>query len=357
MALDGSLLGLCRRRAVWQAVTVTGAAVFGFFLVRLVVYLLVRKDHGFGPGELPGLFATWAASAGLAVLAASELRFLARRLRTAAMEQDFGSWLPQADAADRDRRIDFAAETAGLRRLARRASVLVLAWVALAAAGITGQVVLDEAAADLLATGTRFEGVVLSVHDRVRSTSWIEVGFGARTVRIVRNSEHRYHVGEGVTVVVDPADPERVRTTEELNDDQVLFGVVVVLLVAGFGGAPIAVTASVGWRRRARAVAATGWRVATVDVVPDRTRGRNRHLPDVHVRYRDGTRIVLRAARSLHCARPMAVYTDRLAWIGGWGPDMVVLFPNGPHRPGPYVIPASARSACRERAQAISPEM
>jgi hypothetical protein len=334
---------------------VTGAAVFGFFLVYLVAYLLVRKDPVFGSGELPALFTTMAASAGLAVLGVFELSFLARRFRTAAMEQDFGSWLPPADAADRDRRIDFAAETAGLRRLARRASALVLVWVALAVAGITGQVLLDEAAADLLATGARFEGVVLSVHDRSRGTYWIEVGFGARTVRIVRTSEHRYHVGEEVTVVVDRAGPERVRTTEEPNDDQVLLNLAVILLVAGFGGAPFAVAAAVGWRRRARAVAATGWRVATVDVVPDRTGGRNRHLPDVHVRYRDGTVIVLRAARSLHRAKPMAVYTDRLAWIGGWGPDMVVLFPNGSHRPGPYAIPASARRACRERAQPISP--
>lgn len=347
MARGGSLLGLFRRRAVWLAGTATGATVSGFFLVYLAGYLLVRTDPGFGPGELPGLFATLAASSGLAALGTFELRSLARRIRTAATEQDFGSWLPPAGTADRDRRIDFAAETAGLRRLARRASALVLVWVALAAAGITGQVLLDEAAADLLATGTRFEGVVLAVHDRARSTSWIEVGFGARTVRIVRSSEHRYHVGEAVTVVVDPADPQRVRTTGEPNDDQVGFGVVVVLLVAGFGGTPFAVAAAVGWRRRARAVAATGWRVATVDVVPDRTPGRNRHLPDVHVRYRDGTGIVLRAARSLHRAKPMAVYTDRLAWLGGWGRDMVVLFPNGPHRPGPYAIPASARKACR----------
>ncbi|MEU5266252.1 DUF3592 domain-containing protein [Amycolatopsis sp. NPDC021455] len=356
MARDGSLPVLLRRRAAWQTVTAAAAIVCGFFSVSVPVYLYAH-DPLSGDGVLSGLFAIWAVSAGLAVFGACELGFLARRIRTVVTEQDFAAWLPPADAADRDRRIDFAAETAGLRRLARRASALVLIWVALAGAGITGQVGLERAAADLLATGDRFDGVVLSVHERSRGTSRLEVGFGARTVWIVRTSPRRYATGDAVTVVVDPADPERVRTTLEPNDDQFLFNTTVVLLVAGFGGAPFAVVAALGWWRRARAVAATGWRVATVDVVPDRTRGRNRHLPDIHVRYRDGTGIVLRAARSLHRAKPMAIHTDRPAWIGGWGSGMVVLFPNGPHRPGPYAIPATARRARRERSQPISPLM
>ncbi|MEV7094676.1 hypothetical protein AB0M80_17755 [Amycolatopsis sp. NPDC051045] len=89
--------------------------------------------------------------------------------------------------------------------------------------------------------------------------------------------------------------------------------------------------------------------------------------PEIHVRYREGTGIVLRAVSSTHGANALADFTDRLAWVGGWGRDVVVLFPNGPRRPGPYAVPATAmmlrteggaagdrggrdRVACRRRA-------
>jgi hypothetical protein len=355
MVLGDPFRGLFRWRAVWLAVTAAGVAVFGFFGVAAAIYPFLAEDPVFGPGELPALFATLAGSLGLAVLGACCLRVLARRLRTAAGEDGFGAWLPRVDAADRDRRIDFGAETVRLRRFARRAAALVLVWAALAGSGVTGLILLDKAADRLLATGARVYGVVVSVRTYTRGGLTMQVRYGSRTAKVVRDSDHRdraYHVGEVVTVIFDRADPERVRTTEEANENQFAFNAGVVLLVAGFGGAPFAVVAAVGWRRRARAVAGTGWRVATVDVVPDRSGGRNRRLPEIRVRYRDGTAIVLRAARSTHRAKPMADYTDRLAWIGGRGPDMVVLFPNGPSRPGPYAVPASAIGT---RDQLISP--
>ncbi|SEC22530.1 hypothetical protein SAMN04489727_3013 [Amycolatopsis tolypomycina] len=100
-----------------------------------------------------------------------------------------------------------------------------------------------------------------------------------------------------------------------------------------------------GWWGRARAVAATGWRNATVDIVRvfvPRHRSLRRPPPDIHVRYREGTGIRLRAMSSTHGANALADFTDRLAWAGGWARHMVVLFPNGPRRPGPYAVPAYA---------------
>jgi hypothetical protein len=187
--------------------------------------------------------------------------------------------------------------------------------------------------------------VVLSVYDPGKGTPSMQVRYGTRTAKIVRDSGHHYHVGEAVTVVVDPADPEHVRTTEEENENQFVFGLCIAALLLGLAGAPAAAGAALGWRRRAWAVGVTGWRVATVDVVPDRSiGGRKRPPPTIHVRYRDGTGIVLRAVPSTHGAKALADFTDRLAWVGGWGREMAVLFPQGPRRPGPYAVPAAAKT-------------
>ncbi|MET8848789.1 DUF3592 domain-containing protein [Amycolatopsis sp. NPDC004625] len=257
----------------------------------------------------------------------------------------FESWLPPPTRHDHDRRIDFPAETRRLRRVARRAAALVLVWVALAGAGAADLVLLDRAADDLLATGTRTTGEVVSVQPANRGRLTFEVRYGSRTAEIVRDPKDSYLVGEHVTVVFDPADPDRVRTTEEANEDEFFVNLGYVLAVAGAFGTAVAAVAALGWRGRARAVAATGWRNATVDIVPVFTTtrgGLRRPQPEIHVRYREGTGIRLRAVPSTHGAKALAIFTDRLAWVGGWGRHMVVLFPNGPSRPGPYVVPAVA---------------
>jgi hypothetical protein len=172
-----------------------------------------------------------------------------------------------------------------------------------------------------------------------------EVRFESRTAKIVRDSKNSYTVGGRVTVVYDRADPDRVRTLVEENKSQFLVNLGYVLLVAGSLGTLFAAVAAVGWWGRARAVAATGWRNATVDIVRVFARnGRSlrRPPPEIHVRYREGTGIVLKAMSSTHGATALADFTDRLAWVGGWGRHMVVLFPNGPRRPGPYAVPAFA---------------
>ncbi|MGW3995999.1 hypothetical protein ACWEF6_21115 [Amycolatopsis sp. NPDC004772] len=62
--------------------------------------------------------------------------------------------------------------------------------------------------------------------------------------------------------------------------------------------------AAVHWRRL-RAVLATGWRIASVTVVPNYPVRQNRHMPDIEVTYRDGSRITLRAATSSHGSVPL----------------------------------------------------
>ncbi|UOZ03511.1 hypothetical protein [Amycolatopsis sp. WQ 127309] len=57
-------------------------------------------------------------------------------------------------------------------------------------------------------------------------------------------------------------------------------------------------------------------------------RSLRRPPPEIHVRYREGTGIVLKAVSSTHGANAPADFTDRLAWVGGWGRHRVVLFPH-----------------------------
>ncbi len=322
--------GFVKRQWVWFALPVAVVTVFAF-----------SPDVVAAFGLVPAVAVLLAVGTGGAVW---RLRVSARN-RAAARENGFGGWLPPPTGHDHDRRIDFAAETGRLRRVALRAAAFVLVWMALAGSGAADLVLLDKAADDLLATGARTTGVVVSVRAYTRGGLTFEVRYGSRTAEIVRDSKNSYIAGERVTVVFDPADPDRVRTTKEENKSRFLVNLGYVLLVAGSLGTLFAVWAAVGWWGRARAVAATGWRNATVDIVRVFARnGRSlkRPPPEIHVRYREGTGIVLKAMSSTHGANALAVFTDRLAWVGGWGRHMVVLFPNGPSRPGPYAVPAFA---------------
>ncbi|MFI5592391.1 DUF3592 domain-containing protein [Amycolatopsis sp. NPDC051758] len=322
--------GFVKRHWLWFALPAAVVAVFAF-----------SPDVVAAFGLVPAVAVLVAVGAGGAVW---RLR-VSIRSRAAASENGFGGWLPLPTDHDHDRRIDFVVETGRLRRVARRATAFVLVWMALAGAGAADLVLLDKAADELLATGARTTGEVVSVRPYTRGGMTLEVRFESRTAKIVRDSKHSYVVGERVTVIYDRADPDRVRTLVEENKSQFLVNLGYVLLMAGSLGTLFAVWAAVGWWGRARAVAATGWRNATVDIVRVSTRnGRSlrRPPPEIDVRYREGTGIVLKAMSSTHGANALADFTDRLAWVGGWGRHMVVLFPNGPRRPGPYAVPAFA---------------
>lgn len=325
------------RRTGWSAVTVAAVLVFLFFGAG-TTYSLLAPDYVFADGELPGEAAVLAGSLALAAFGAHRLQAPDRRLRDGV--PGFGAWLPAPDAAE----IDPDTPTARLRRTARRAAAIAVAWAVLFAGGLAGVIAADRAAADLLATGVRVDGSVIAVHDRFRGPSWIRVRYDApgasRVAEIDHGSGHVYHVGEPVTVVYDPADPAHVRTTAEANENGVLVGFGVAFLVAGFAGLPFAAKAAAGWRRRVRAVAATGWRSATVTVGPRVPRRQK-----AEARYRDGSGVVLRCALSVH---GFGAPARRPAWIGGWGRQMVVSFADD----GPHHVPVSATGP---RVQPISP--
>lgn len=329
-----------------RLVLIVAAMLTFLFFGAGTTYSLLTPGYGFADGELLGEAVILTGSLALAAFGAHRLHAPDRR--RLAEVPDFGAWLPTREGSHGEGRVDLAAQTARLRRTALRAAGIAAAWAVVFAAGLAAVMAAERAAANLLVTGARTGGSVVAVHDPARGTPTIEVRYeapgGSRVAEIALDSGREYHEGDPVTVVYDPAGPARVRTTEEANDDGVLVGFGVVLLVTGFIVLPLAASVALGWWRRARAVAATGWRIATVTAVPQ-----VRRAVEIEARYRDGSGIDLRCAPSLH--RPDAVVRRR-AWIGGWGRQMVVLFPPAPGRAGPHCVPVYAAGP---RAQPMSP--
>ncbi|WIX89009.1 DUF3592 domain-containing protein [Amycolatopsis sp. DG1A-15b] len=343
---------LSRRRTAWALTTGLCAAVFVLFVIGTAVSL-ADPAYVFADGELAADFGTLAGSAALGALAVSRNRAADRRAESVLAQLCLESWLPPPEPLDGGVRVDFDVETARLRTLGRRALALALLWFGVLAGGIAGLEAIENAAEQLLATGARTGGEVVEVVNprsgRGAPSMWVRYSAGGTvfTEEIVRESSRAYTPGDSVTVVYDRADPEHARTVEEPNDDQYLVGFCVVPMLIALVAVPFSVVGASRWRQRHRAVRHTGWRLAAVTVVPDYPVRKGRHSPDIHVRYRDDSVIALRAAASTHGATVLKDRPDRQAWVGGWGRDMVVLFPYAPLRKRPYAVPAYARSLRR----------
>jgi hypothetical protein len=332
----------------WQNTFLAGALVFGLAAAGDAAgtgYALIAPGYVFEDGEFPVELTVF----GLAVAAMLACVALGRRhdRRRAALVAAPRHWLPVPDGRDGQGEVDLDVETARLRSLVRRSVGLILVWTAVLAGVVVGFAAMSAASERLLETGTRVSGEVVDVHKGSRGGDTIRVAYpvdgeGYRSADIVWDSGRQYTTGQPITVFYDPADPDRVRTPDETNDDQAWVWVLVIGTVAALSGIAYSVVAAVNWRRRYRAVRATGWRIASVTVVPDYPVRRGRSMPDIHVAYRDGTRIRLRAAVSSHGSVPLKHEPDRRAWIGGTDRDMVVLFPHGRWRTPPYAVPAYA---------------
>ncbi|MEA5364731.1 DUF3592 domain-containing protein [Amycolatopsis sp., V23-08] len=336
-------LGLSRGRVAWLLTGALGALAFVVFVVGTSVSL-AEPGYRFDDGELAADFGVLAGSAALVALAALRIRVGDRRAVTVLARQDFRPWLPPRDDHDGE---DLQEETRRLRSLGRRAFVIALFWAGVLAGCAVGLELVGYSADALLATGARTGGEVQRVVDPRSGdgapSMWVRyvAGDTALTEEIVRDTDRRYRPGEKVTVVYDRDDPARVRTVEERNENQDGVGFLVVPLLLAFVGLPWSLVAAGGWARRYRAVRATGWRAASVTVVPDYPVRRGRHAPDIHVRYPGGTGLTLRAASSTHGATSLKDRPERRAWVGGWGSAMVVLVPRGPRR---YAVPAFAKT-------------
>ncbi|UOZ11235.1 hypothetical protein [Amycolatopsis sp. WQ 127309] len=106
--------------------------------------------------------------------------------------------------------------------------------------------------------------------------------------------------------------------------------VIIVFALMGFG---FSVAAAVSWRRRHRAVTASGWRPATATV----THGSGPCT--VILTLDDDTRIRTQSLSSTHGAANMTDFPGTPVRFGGADRSMVVLFPRGLFRNGPYAVP------------------
>ena len=341
----------------WQNTFMAGAIVFGLAALGDAAgtgYALTAPGYVFEDGELASEIMAFVLAVAL-MAGCAGLRWWHDR-RRAALVAEPGNWLPALTGNNGQEQVDLDAETARLRTLALRSAGLVLVWLAVLAGVVAGFAAPSASADHLLKTGVRVTGQVLDVYRHSRSPDTIRVAYpvgydGCRYADIVRDSGRQYTPGQQITVIYDRADPDRVRTPDETNSDRSWTGVLVIGTIAGMSGPVCSVVAAVNWRRRYRAVRATGWRLASVTVKPDYL-VRGRHLPDIDVQYRDGSRIMLRAATSSHGSVPPADRPNQRAWAGGTGRDMVVLFPHGRWRKAPYAVPAYAltmRSGARRR--------
>ena len=330
-------------RVLWLTATIVGGLVFLLFATG-TTYALLAPDYVFEDGELLAEVIILACSLALAAFGGHRLRRLGRRQVPA----EFGAWLPPAEPAGGDLP-ELTELTARLRRTARRAAALTLVWVAVLAGGLTSLVLTASAAEDLLVTGARVPGVVVAAVRPVKGAPWIVVRYGTRTAEIVWHSDRGYHVGDEVTVVYDPADPDRVRTPTRRTKTGSGPGSATPRCWSRSAGCrsrpewPSAgVAGSARWRR-------TGWRSAELAVVPESRHGaglaKRQFL--LHAGYRDGTGIALRRSASTHGVAAMSGREDRQAWIGGWGRAMVVVFPHGRRGPGPYAVPVYATATRR----------
>ncbi|MFG1647240.1 DUF3592 domain-containing protein [Amycolatopsis sp. NPDC049252] len=334
-----------RARRAWLAVEALCALVFVVFVIGTAVSL-AEPGYPFEDGELAADVGALAGSAALTALAAHRIRAGDRRAATVRARLDFEPWLPPREGRDGE---DLDEEIRRLPTLARRALVIALLWAGVLAGCIVGLDLVEYSADALLTTGARTGGVVVRVVDPHSGdgapSMWVRyhVGDTALTEEIVRDTDRRYRPGDEVTAVYDRDDPVHVRTVEERNENQYSVGFLVVPLLLALAGLPWSLVAAGGWSRRYRAVRATGWRVASVTVVVDHLARGGRQMPEIHVRYGDGSRMTLRAAFSTHGATSLRKRPERRAWIGGWGRAMVVLFPPRPGHERPYAVPAFAK--------------
>ncbi|SDY59475.1 hypothetical protein SAMN05421504_10665 [Amycolatopsis xylanica] len=237
-------------------------------------------------------------------------------------------------------------QTRRLRTISRRAYGLAVVCAGMVIGGCIGLVAMNSAAETLLANGTRVPGMVVTTHNPVRGTPSMVVEYitGGRRHRaeIQRDSGRDYVPFEQVTVVYDPAESGRVRTLDEANDtgSRVVLGM--ALLVA-LVCVPFYLAGGAAWRRRHRAVLETGWREASVTVVPDYPVRRNRNSPDLYVSYEDGSTARLRGVPSLRGATRMRHEPGTPAWVGGTGENMVVVFERGRWLRAPYIVPVRVR--------------
>lgn len=330
---------LWRKRTAW--LVASGFFTFVFLLfVGGTTYALTASGYVWEEGELPIEIGVIAVSVALALFAG--LRSQRLGTQAAELEDELCPhetlWLPSEPEPVAD---DVAAMTPRLRVYSHRAALLGGAWLVALALGVSGFFLMDSVGQRLLDEGARTVGTVVSVHDARRGTSTITVEYSergeVRLAEINRDSDLDYTSGQLVTVVFDPADPERVRTLDERNDNGFLSIGSLLLTIIACIGLPASVIAARNWRRRHDAVLDSGWYKGRAHVSHYL-----KQVPKIAVTYRDGSEIALKGSTSTHAPGAFGEFYDMPVWVGGAGRDMVVLLPRGRTHDGLHAVPVHA---------------
>ncbi|MTD58901.1 DUF3592 domain-containing protein [Amycolatopsis pithecellobii] len=246
------------------------------------------------------------------------------------------TWVPAGPGETVDGDVDLPAQVSRLGMLALRSTGVMVVFAGLLVGGIMAGIQSSHEGEELLQTGARVTGTVVSVAEPAKSSWTITVDYpvGAtwRKADIRLETKREFVPGQEVLVIYDREDPGRVRTPLDDNTGDVQLSLFVEPMLAGLAGIPFGAMAMVRWARRYRAVRQSGWHAASVLVAPG---GR------ISARYVRGGELQLDGVLSTHRAARFATGEPRKAWIGGEASTMVVLFSreNGKK---PYAVPVRA---------------
>ena len=125
------------------------------------------------------------------------------------------------------------AAAARLVKTTRISVLMIMIGVACLIGSFAAIAVLTGSSAALLAHGTRVPGTVADLGNAHMDVRFVRNGKPTMARINLTDSSPNYRTGEHVTVVYDPARPDRVRTTQEENEGTGSTLGTVVLLVAG----------------------------------------------------------------------------------------------------------------------------
>ncbi|UOX85062.1 hypothetical protein MUY14_25010 [Amycolatopsis sp. FBCC-B4732] len=319
-----------RRKDLRDLLAAQAVAVFLLFV--LVTSISLAPGPVLFPGELPAEVAALVGAATLAALVGTRILADDRRDDAELARLGLGNWLPEGDRAE------FEGDIAGLRAQIRRSVFTAAVWC-WALAGCAALYGANSGGAEA-ETGTEALATVVAVAD-ARVEVEYRVGGASRTAKLTPEPGDAYAVGQVVSVVYEPARPQDVRFAAERAEGVPVVAVLSLLVAVGYVVLRTTVVRALHCRRLDRAVRRTGWCRASVTVVPG-SGARRRNMPDCEVRYRDGSVLTLNGTQKSRHTGVLAERPGRLAWIGGWGCDVVVLFPAGAAGERPYAIPAYA---------------
>lgn len=156
--------------------------------------------------------------------------------------------LPQGPAPQQPA-LEDAATAAALARYRRRAWAMLLTGLALLVGFLVAVNIVETRADDLLLGGATAPGVVRSVQGGRMVVSFHADGQARQAIVHLDSRSPDYQVGQAVTVVYDPDDPDRVRTPADTNQSPLT---VIPMSLALPSGVVLTVMGSVARVRAAR---------------------------------------------------------------------------------------------------------